>query len=401
MAVAEGHASPQALSASPSDASRERAWHEVVLQTLKRNDIRLVPYVPDRVLTTLIRNIHADPFFTAFPTAREEEAVGIVSGAWMGGMRGAVLMQTSGFATLANVLASLAIPYQIPLIMLVSERGTLGEFNYGQSLVCRTMRPVLELAGDGASHRDPARRIRIHRRSIDQAGDHHPGAGGADSVAAVDRRQGLREMSDRMSPQARTAARNTKVMNRFDLTSRLVARLKHEEAVIGGIGNTNFDLWAAGHRPQNFYMLGSMGLAFPIALGVALAQPKRRVFALEGDGSLLMQLGCLSTIAALKPAQPQHDRDGQRRLPDHRRATDACRGGLRYRRDRARLRPRQQRLGGRRGGFRAAGRSIAVGASPTLIGVRIDDKPGVGATRRDPVQIRERFMLGLGVREAL
>src|SRR5947208_2885283 len=94
---------------------------------------------------------------------------------------------------------------------------------------------------------------------------------------------------------------NTKVMNRFDLTSKLVARLKHDEAVIGGIGNTNFDLWAAGHRPQNFYMLGSMGLAFPIALGVALAQPKRRVFALEGDGSLLMQLGCLTTIATQAP----------------------------------------------------------------------------------------------------
>ncbi len=48
-------------------------------------------------------------------------------------------------------------------------------------------------------------------------------------------------------------------------------------------------------------MLGSMGLAFPIALGVALAQPKRHVFALEGDGSLLMQLGSLSTIATLAP----------------------------------------------------------------------------------------------------
>jgi thiamine pyrophosphate-dependent acetolactate synthase large subunit-like protein len=108
-------------------------------------------------------------------------------------------------------------------------------------------------------------------------------------------------MSDRMSTATTTPARNTKVMNRFDLTSRLVARLKNEEAVIGGIGNTNFDLWAAGHRPQNFYMLGSMGLAFPIALGVALAQPTRRVFALEGDGSLLMQLGCLSTIAMLSP----------------------------------------------------------------------------------------------------
>lgn len=94
---------------------------------------------------------------------------------------------------------------------------------------------------------------------------------------------------------------NLKIMSRFDLTSRLVSRLKHDEAVIGGIGNSNFDLWNAGPRPQNFYMLGSMGLAAPIALGVALAQPERRVFALEGDGSMLMQLGVLTTIANRKP----------------------------------------------------------------------------------------------------
>jgi thiamine pyrophosphate-dependent acetolactate synthase large subunit-like protein len=91
------------------------------------------------------------------------------------------------------------------------------------------------------------------------------------------------------------------VMNRFDLTCRLVTQLNRDEAVIGGIGNSNFDLWNAGPRPQNFYMLGSMGLAVPIALGVALAQPDRKVFALEGDGSLLMQLGVLTTVANLKP----------------------------------------------------------------------------------------------------
>jgi thiamine pyrophosphate-dependent acetolactate synthase large subunit-like protein len=94
---------------------------------------------------------------------------------------------------------------------------------------------------------------------------------------------------------------DAKVMNRSDLTRRLVAKLKKEEAVVGGIGHTHFDLWAAGPRPQNFYMLGSMGLAAPIALGVAMAQPQRQVFALEGDGSLLMQLGALGTIAAVKP----------------------------------------------------------------------------------------------------
>jgi sulfopyruvate decarboxylase alpha subunit len=141
MAISEQQTSPEM---SQEKASAERSWHGIVLQTLKRNDVNLVPYVPDRVLTPLIRSLHADPFFTTFATAREEEAVGIVAGAWMGGRRGAVLMQTSGFATLANVLASLAVPYQIPLVMFVSERGTLGEFNYGQSLVCRTMRPVLD-----------------------------------------------------------------------------------------------------------------------------------------------------------------------------------------------------------------------------------------------------------------
>jgi sulfopyruvate decarboxylase alpha subunit len=127
--------------------AKQKPWHIIVRDVLKANGIRLVTYVPDRVLTPLIDNVHADEFFTAFVATREEEALGIVTGAWMGGMRGAVLMQTSGFATLPNALASLAVPYQIPLLMIVSERGTLGEFNLGQALVCRTMRPVLDALG--------------------------------------------------------------------------------------------------------------------------------------------------------------------------------------------------------------------------------------------------------------
>jgi len=127
-----------------TNGARARPWYEVVQQTLKRNDVKLVTYVPDKVFIPLIKNLHADADLLTFPTAREEEALGIVSGAWMGGQRGAVLMQTSGFGTIANVLASLVVPYQVPAIMFVSERGTLGEFNLGQALVCRTMRPVLE-----------------------------------------------------------------------------------------------------------------------------------------------------------------------------------------------------------------------------------------------------------------
>ncbi len=126
------------------EAATASAWYEIVREVLKRHDVKLVTYVPDNVLRPLIEAVEADPFFQAFACTREEEAVGINTGAWMGGVRSMLLMQTSGFATLPNVLASLAVPFQIPVLMMVSERGTLGEFNIGQSLVARTMRPVLE-----------------------------------------------------------------------------------------------------------------------------------------------------------------------------------------------------------------------------------------------------------------
>jgi sulfopyruvate decarboxylase alpha subunit len=127
--------------------SRTASWHEVVLATLKSNNVKLVTYVPDKVFTPLIKALHGDAFFTTFACTREEEAIGIVTGAWMGGMRGAVLMQTSGFATIPNALASLVVPSQIPALIFVSERGTLGEFNLGQAMVCKTMRPVLDSLG--------------------------------------------------------------------------------------------------------------------------------------------------------------------------------------------------------------------------------------------------------------
>jgi thiamine pyrophosphate-dependent acetolactate synthase large subunit-like protein len=206
-------------------------------------------------------------------------------------------------------------------------------------------------------------------------------------------------MSDPMSKDTSTPTRNTKVMNRFDLTKRLVAKLKHEEAVIGGIGNTNFDLWSAGHRPQNFYMLGSMGLAFPIALGVALAQPQRRIIALEGDGSLLMQLGCLATIASLKPKNLSlivmdngiYQITGSQPTPaaassDIVAIAQGC--GL----------ANSAWAADEEDFERLVDQSLSA-TVPTLIALRIDDKPGVGTTDRDPVQIRERFMRGVGVRQ--
>jgi len=194
---------------------------------------------------------------------------------------------------------------------------------------------------------------------------------------------------------------NAKVMSRFALTQRLVSKLKREEAVIGGIGNTNFDLWAVERRPQNFYMLGSMGLAIPIALGVAIAQPKRHIIALEGDGSLLMQLGCLTTIAALAQKNLTivvmdngiYQITGSQPTPAAGVADFAAiaRGaGI----------AKSAWAADEEDFDRLIDAALAEGG-PTLIAVRIDDKPGAGTTDRDPPQIRDRFMRGLGVRKAV
>ncbi|MDQ2633472.1 MAG: thiamine pyrophosphate-binding protein [Pseudomonadota bacterium] len=125
----------------------DESWEDIVIRVLKDNEIDLVAYVPDNVLSPLIKRLHADAHFEVVVPAREEEAVGIVSGAYMGGRRGIALMQTSGFATIPNAIASLACPFQIPLVMMISERGTIGEFQQGQAMVWRTMRPVLQSLG--------------------------------------------------------------------------------------------------------------------------------------------------------------------------------------------------------------------------------------------------------------
>jgi len=123
------------------------SWSDTLLAILKENDVRLVSYVPDNVLTPLLAGVTADNYFLSLGATREDEAIGAVTGAYMAGLRGVAMMQTSGFALIANALASLVLPYQIPAIMVISERGTLGEFNIGQSLVARTMRPTLDALG--------------------------------------------------------------------------------------------------------------------------------------------------------------------------------------------------------------------------------------------------------------
>ena len=89
-------------------------------------------------------------------------------------------------------------------------------------------------------------------------------------------------------------------MKRFEAI-QCISNLLTDEPVVVSLGHPAYDLFAAGDRPLNFYTWGSMGLTSSIALGLALARPDRRIIAVDGDGSLLMNLGSLATIGVCAP----------------------------------------------------------------------------------------------------
>ena len=89
-------------------------------------------------------------------------------------------------------------------------------------------------------------------------------------------------------------------MTRFEAT-RIVVDSLQREPVVASLGHPAYDLYGCGDRAENFYTWGSMGVTSSIALGLALARPDLRVVAIDGDGSLLMNLGTLATVAACRP----------------------------------------------------------------------------------------------------
>jgi thiamine pyrophosphate-dependent acetolactate synthase large subunit-like protein len=89
-------------------------------------------------------------------------------------------------------------------------------------------------------------------------------------------------------------------IRRRELVSRLLAD-RGDLLVVSGLGSPTYDCAAAGDHPLNFYLWGAMGSAVPVGLGLALAQPKRLVLVVTGDGEMLMGLGSLATVGAKQP----------------------------------------------------------------------------------------------------
>ncbi len=121
-------------------------WPARIHDTFKALDVRQVAYVPDAGHAALIRACEADPDIQAVSLTTEEEGVAMLAGAWLGGQRGALLLQSSGVGNCINML-SLTHETRMPLLMLVTMRGEWGEFNPWQIAMGRSTQAVLEASG--------------------------------------------------------------------------------------------------------------------------------------------------------------------------------------------------------------------------------------------------------------
>ncbi len=122
-------------------------WAEGIVAALKRHEVKLIAYLPDSIVYRVLGLLETDPGFKMVPVSREEECVGILAGAYLGGKRGAMFAQNSGLGNCVNALASLAVPWQIPVPIFLSQRGELGEFNVSQVGMGRATRPILDALG--------------------------------------------------------------------------------------------------------------------------------------------------------------------------------------------------------------------------------------------------------------
>jgi len=121
-------------------------WKTLVYQVLKDFDVKHVAYVPDAGHSTAIRLFEADNEVNSVVLTTEEEGIGYLAGAWLGGQRGALLLQSSGVGNCINTLALQACS-RFPLLMVVTMRGDWAEFNQWQNPMGQATEPALNLMG--------------------------------------------------------------------------------------------------------------------------------------------------------------------------------------------------------------------------------------------------------------
>lgn len=262
--------------------------------------------VPCSFLTPLINYVLEDARLTYVAATNEGEAVAAGAGAVLGGRQAVVMMQNSGLGNAVNPLTSLTYTFRLPLLLVITWRGEPGRSDEPQhdlmGAITQRLLEDMEIPwalfpaepGDLGAVLDRAvAHMREARRPF--ALLMRRGAVGPRAL------QPLEQKPKRTAPdiQESWVSPGTSRATRNEVLERVVAHTPEAGTVV--VATTGFcgrELFALADRPNHFYMVGSMGCAASIGLGLSMARPDLRVVVVDGDGAALMRLGSAATVGA-------------------------------------------------------------------------------------------------------
>jgi len=279
------------------------------LKAAMERDYRFYTGVPCSFLTPLINRTISDPRIDYLGATQEGEAVGIAAGAWLAGKRAVVMCQNSGLGNMINPLTSLNYPFRIPALLIVTWRGqpTLKD-EPQHELMGRITQDLLGCIG-----------VR-HRPFPQNAADIGAALAEADAAMAETSLPFCMVMAqgdvadselDQPPPAGLPAGQRADLTRggarptRYAALERFLAQVPDSAAVIATTGKCGRELFTLADRPQHLYLVGSMGGASAVGLGLAL-NTERRVVVLDGDGAALMKLGNMTTIGSRRPRNLLH-----------------------------------------------------------------------------------------------
>jgi sulfopyruvate decarboxylase beta subunit len=275
---------------------------EELIAILKKHGVDFAASLPCEKIKILLEMVGRSFFHV--PLTREEEGVGICAGAALSGRKPAMFVQSSGIGNMINALLSLTAFYELPLAIFVSRRGIYKEKIEAQVPMGQRLPDILTGAGISWSEINSSVDFVIVDRELSQVfrkGSVHAFLMSPEVWEGSN--CGLKEETLKKDivhrPSSVVLHPSHATLARYDII-KIVAPYIHGTVVVSNLGWPSKELYAVKHQPSNFYMLGSMGMATPIGLGIALASSKE-VVVLDGDGSLLMNPGTLATAASLAP----------------------------------------------------------------------------------------------------
>jgi len=266
--------------------------------------------VPCSYLTPFINHAINAGELRYIAAANEGDAVAIAAGAELGGRPAVVMFQNSGLGNAVNPLTSLTWTFRIPVLLIVTWRGEPGGHadEPQHELMGAITPPLLELMGipwslfpEKESEVGPA----LDRALAHLHGERRPYALVMRKGSVAETR--LSATPRRAAPRAAAAiTRPAPKEQRGAVLAAIRAAAAERDLLVATTGFTGRELYALGDTANQLYMVGSMGCAASLALGLAVARPDRRVIAIDGDGAVLMRLGALTTIGAEAPPNLIH-----------------------------------------------------------------------------------------------